>query len=54
MTYLNNQGRTVTVNAERYRRMITGNFWDHIEDIHVVDMEFQQDYIKAKGNYFKK
>lgn len=39
----NDQGETVTVDGERYRRMITDYFWHEIEDIDVENMWFQQD-----------
>lgn len=39
----NDKGETVTVNSERYGRMITEYFWPAIEDKDVDDMWFQQD-----------
>lgn len=37
------QGQSVTVNGERYRRMITNYFWHELEDIAVENKWFQQD-----------
>lgn len=39
----NNHGRTVTVNSERYGRMLTDYFFTKIEDYDLDDMWFQQD-----------
>ena len=39
----NDDGETVTVNGERYGRMLTDFFWPQIEDMGTDDMWFQQD-----------
>ncbi|EFN63948.1 hypothetical protein EAG_14216, partial [Camponotus floridanus] len=39
----NDEGITVTVNSQRYGRMITNFFWPEIEDMDLENMWFQQD-----------
>jgi Helix-turn-helix domain (DUF4817) len=41
--FVNDDGRTVTVNGERYRAMVTDFFWAEIDGMDLEDMWFQQD-----------
>lgn len=41
--FKNVTSETVTVNGNRYRKMISEFFWRELNDIHQEDMWFQQD-----------
>lgn len=41
--FFNDAGNAVTVNGDRYRRMLTEYFWEELDDLDLDNMWFQQD-----------